>query len=58
MIFFIYALDEDHALEVSGHGADKEFDSLEEAILGFEPEFHIGRSIYKIVVERVKDKQQ
>ena len=51
--FYIWARDEDHALELAGHGADAEFDSVAEAREGFDPEFHAGRKLYKISVEQV-----
>lgn len=53
MEIFVYAGDLDNALEIAGNGADVEFDSLERATAGFDHEFHAGKPIYRIVVEKV-----
>lgn len=52
MEFFIYATDEDHAIELAGNSADLEFGSLAKAIAGFDPDVHELRNIYRIEVER------
>lgn len=52
MTMFVYATDEDHALEIAGNGADEEFESLDQAIKGFDPEVHSARSIFEITVNR------
>lgn len=51
--FYIYAHDADHALEMAGHAADTEFPTKEKAIAGFDEEFHSGRSIFRVIVEKI-----
>ena len=53
MMFYIYATSEDHALELSGNGADDEFASILDALDGFQPDYHEGREIYAVTVEKV-----
>lgn len=51
MEFFIYATDEDHALELAGNGAEREFDTMTKANLGYDVDVHELRNIYRVVVE-------
>ncbi len=50
---YLYAGDEDHALELAGHGADVEFRSVALARAGYDPEFHEGRRLFRILVEEM-----
>jgi len=45
---FLYATDEDHALELAGNGAEREFESLTEAQLKYDKDSHELRDIYRI----------
>ncbi len=54
MELYIYASDEDHALELAGNGADVEFESAEQATKGFDADAHGSRKLFKISVEEVK----
>ena len=56
MEIFIYANDEDNALEVAGNGADLEFESPAHAAREFDPEVHDGKKLFRILVEEVKNK--
>lgn len=50
---FIWATDADHAVELAGHGAEDEFDSLLEAVEAFDKDLHEGRSVFQIEVKKV-----
>jgi hypothetical protein len=51
MTFYIYAMDEDHALELAGNGADEEFESPAHAARGYDVEVHEARKLFKVTVE-------
>ena len=51
MEFFIYAKDEDHALELAGNGADSEFESIEDATFRMDREVHAERKLFRITCE-------
>lgn len=55
MKFYIHAKDEDDALERAGHGASLEFDSLEKAEEGFDPDEHEGFGIYRVEVTKLME---
>lgn len=50
---FVWANDPDNALEISGNGADLEFESAEDARKGFDPDFHGNKKLFKVTVEEV-----
>lgn len=52
--FYIFARDEDNALEMAGNSADYEYQTLDEAISARDPDFHDGKKIYRILVEEAK----
>lgn len=51
--FYIYAMDQDHGLELAGNGADREFETEQEAVAGFDAEVHGNRKLFRIRVEAV-----
>lgn len=53
MQMFVWANDPDNALEISGNGADLEFESAEDARKGFDPDFHGNKKLFKVTVEEV-----
>ena len=53
MLIYMYATDEDHALELAGNGADSEFESPADAARNFDPEVHGSRNLYSIEVREV-----
>ncbi len=50
MDFYIFARDEDNALEIAGNSADREFDTLTKALAAYDEDFHEGKNIYKVDV--------
>lgn len=51
--FFIWANDADDALERSGAGASKEFQTVDDGARGFDPEMHVGKGLFQVKVEQV-----
>jgi len=58
MELYVYAIDEDNALELLGNGAADEFESLSQAEEGYDTEQHTSRDLYKVSIELVRKRRE
>ena len=55
ILVYVWAKDQDNALEILGSGADTEYNTLESAKKGYDEDYHDDKKIFKVTVEQVKN---